>query len=177
MQPPPAPTLLSWFQEWLLALSLRDVLCVLGGMVILYACRRAGMWIYALTALPGTMTHELAHFIVAFVLGARPQFPSLIPQRTPAGWRLGSVAVRTGRMRMMPIAMAPLLLAPLALWWAIALMHPASVPLYFVHAWIVAALLTASLPSKTDFQLAWPAFAALALLAAIALAVWFVLRQ
>ena len=167
-----------WLTSWTqgLALSPLDVGCALVAMVAIYACRHAGMWIYALTALPGTFAHELAHFIVAFVLGAQPQFPSLIPQRTAGGWRLGSVAVRAGPVRALPIAMAPLLLAPLGLWWASVLMHPAAGALYFLHTWIVAALLTASLPSKADLKLAWPGFAVLALLAAIAIGAWFWLR-
>lgn len=164
-------SLISSLQDLILVLSPSDVLCVLAGMAILYVCRRAGMWIYALTALPGTLAHELAHFIVAFVLGAQPRFPSLIPERMPGGWRLGSVAFRAGRLRALPIAMAPLVLAPFGVWWAAVLMHPTPLPWYFLHAWIAAALLTASLPSKMDFKLAWPGFAVLAMLLLIAVVV------
>jgi len=146
-------------------------------MSIIRVSRHAGMWIYALTALPGTLAHELAHYVVAFVLGARPAFPSLLPVRTPRGWQLGSVQFRVGHARALPIAMAPLLLAPLALWWASALMHPALTPMYFLHVWIVAALVMASLPSTTDFKLALPALGVIALLAVIAAFSWFVFRQ
>ncbi len=177
MQSLPIAALGAWLQGIVLTLSLVDVLCVLGAMSIIYVSRYGGMWIYALSALPGTVAHELAHFIVAFVLGARPAFPSLLPVRTQRGWQLGSVRFRVGHARALPIAMAPLLLAPLALWWASALLHPALSPLYFLHVWIVAALVTASLPSTTDFKLALPALGVLALLAAIAAVAWFVLRQ
>ena len=177
MQSLPASSLGAWLQDMALALSPVDVLCVLGAMLIIYLCRYAGMWIYALTALPGTAAHELAHFVVAFALGARPALPSLMPVRTQRGWRLGSVAFRVGHVRALPIAMAPLVLAPLALWWAAALLHPALPPLYFLHVWIVAALFSASLPSMTDFKLALPALGVLALLAMIAAIAWFVLRQ
>src|SRR6185369_8396183 len=115
MQSFPIASLGPWLQDRVLALSLVDVLCVLGAMLIIYLSRYAGMWIYALTALPGTLAHELAHFVVAFVLGARPAFPSLLPVRTQRGWQLGSVQFRVGQARALPIAMAPLLLAPLAL--------------------------------------------------------------
>jgi len=74
----------AWLQNAALALSPVDVFCVLGAMLIIHVCRYAGMWIYALTALPGTVAHELAHFVVAFVLGAQPAFPSLIPGRPRA---------------------------------------------------------------------------------------------
>ena len=177
MQSFPASSLVAWLQNMALALSPVDVACVLGAMLIIYVCRYAGMWIYALIALPGTMAHELAHFVVAFVLGARPAFPSLLPVRTQRGWRLGSVTFRVGRARALPIAMAPLVLAPLALWWAAVVLHPAQPPLYFLHVWIVAALFSASLPSTTDFKLALPALGVLALLAVITAVAWFAIRQ
>ena len=103
----------------------------------------AGMWVYALVALPGTALHELAHFTLALLLGARPSFPSLIPQRTARGWRLGEVRFHAGRVRAMFIALAPLLLAPLALWWAAAWQGPGAWPWYALIVWIVAALLQA----------------------------------
>jgi hypothetical protein len=162
-------TTLSDIKQLVLALSPVDVVCVIVAMLMIRACRHAGMWLYALIALPGTLAHELAHFIVAFVLGARPSFPSLVPVRTEHGWRLGSVAFRVGYARAMPIALAPLLLAPLALWWAVSLLHPASWPLYGLHVWIVAALLTASAPSATDFKLALPALCVLLVIAVIVL--------
>jgi hypothetical protein len=160
--------LLSWIHSLLAAISPLDALCIVAAMLLLRACRYAGMWIYALTALPGTFAHELAHFIVALVLGARPSPPSLVPVRTPQGWRLGSVAVRVGYARALPIALAPLLLAPLALWWAAAFLHSTSWPLYGLHVWIIAALLTASLPSAADLKLALPALCILLAIAAIA---------
>jgi len=162
---------LSGIEHLVAAISPVDAVCVLGAMLVIRVCRYAGMWIYALIALPGTFAHELAHFVVAFILGARPSFPSMIPIRTERGWRLGSVASRAGYARALPIALAPLLLAPLALWWAGRLLHPASWPLYGLHVWIVGALLTASLPSATDFKLALPA---LSVVAAIAVIVWLV---
>jgi len=166
-----ASALSGWIDHLLLTLSALDVFCVLAALIAIRVCRHAGMWIYALVALPGTLAHELAHFLVALILGARPTFPSLVPVRTEHGWRLGSVTFRVGHLRALPIAIAPLALAPLALWWAGAFMHSAAPALYWLHVWIVAALLTASLPSKTDLKLAWPALIVLAL-AAVALIIW-----
>ena len=150
-----------------------DASCILAAMLIIRLSRRAGMRAYALVGLPGTLAHELAHFVVAFVLGAGPSWPSVIPQRTGRGWLLGSVSFHAGYLRALPIAMAPFALAPLGCWWALTFLPSASWPLYGVHVWIVAALFTASLPSATDFRLAWPA---MLLLCVIALGVWFLGR-
>jgi len=162
-----------WIDALILALSPMDVLFILAAAVVISLSKHAGMWIYALVALPGTLAHELAHFLVALLLGARPAFPSLLPVRTERGWRLGSVSFRVGRLRAMPIALAPLLLLPVALCWAAAFLRSASWPMYCAHAWITAALLQASLPSRTDLKLATPALVLLALLlAAAAVIVW-----
>jgi len=168
-------SLIGWIENHFQALSQVDVVCILVVLAIIRLSRHAGMWIYALVALPGTLAHELAHFIVAFVLGAHPRFPSLIPIRMEqGGWRLGSVAFRADYARAMPIAMAPLALAPLALWWAGTFLHAASWPLYGLHVWLVAAMLTASVPSPADFRLALPALIALTVAAAIAITIlWF----
>jgi hypothetical protein len=166
-------SLIGWIQYHLLALSPADGACILAALLVIRLSRFAGMWIYALIALPGTLAHELAHFIVALVLFARPRFPSLIPIRAEhGGWRLGSVACHAGYVRAMPIAMAPLALAPLALWWAGTFLHTASWPLYGLHVWIVAAMMTASVPSRADFKLALPALIAVAIIIVVIL--WMV---
>lgn len=157
-------------------LSPGDIGLVLAALLLIRASSRLGMWAYAVMALPGTAAHELAHYLVAQLLLARPSFPSLVPQRTPHGWRLGSVAFRAGRLRSMPIALAPLLLAPLAIAWAVTFMAPSPWPMHGLHAWLVGALLSASLPSSADLRIALPALAALALLAAIAGLGWLAWR-
>jgi len=170
-------SLIGWIEQRLLALSIVDVACILVALAIIRLSRHAGMWIYALVALPGTLAHELAHFIVALVLFAHPRFPSLAPIRMESGgWRLGSVAFRANFARALPIAMAPIALAPLALWWAGTFLHAATWPLYGLHAWIVAAMITASVPSPADFKLAFPALIALVVVAAIILAILWMHR-
>ena len=138
-----------------------DFAAVAGMFALIQLAKRAGMWIYALVALPGTALHEFSHYLVALVLGGSPAFPSLLPTRTEKGWRLGHVQFRAGHLRAMFVGVAPLLLAPLAGWWAVALLAPASWPLYVLHAWVVAALLQACWPSATDWKLAFPALAVL----------------
>ncbi len=155
----------TWLATQLQALSPTDLWLVAGSLLLLRASSRLGMWPYALLAMPGTLAHELAHYLVALALLAKPSFPSLVPQHTLHGWRLGSVTFRAGLVRALPIALAPFALMPLALWWAVTLMAPAAGAMYFVHAWIVAALVSASLPSSADFKIALPALAVIAIAA------------
>lgn len=164
----------------LLALPLpapRDALLALAALVLMRMAPRLGMWLYALVALPGTLLHELAHYFVALLLRARPEFPSLVPTRMQGGWRMGSVAFRAGPVRAAPIALAPLLLLPLAWWWSIAVMPRFVWPWLAAAAWIAGALLSACLPSSADLKLARPALFALGVIALLAGALWLATRN
>ena len=153
----------AWLGAGVQGLAPRDFALILGLLLLIRLASRIGMWTYALLALPGTLAHELAHYLVAVLLLAKPQFPSLIPQRSEHGWRLGSVAFRAGWLRSLPIAVAPFALLPLALWWAVTWMLPAVGAMYLVQGWVVAALLSASLPSAADLRIALPALMFVAL--------------
>lgn len=154
------------------AVPLHEALVAAAALFLIRVGSHLGMWPYAIIALPGTLAHELAHYLTALLLGARPTFPSLVPQRTAFGWRLGSVAFRAGPLRSLPIALAPLLLLPLAGWWLLHMMLGSPWPVHAVHAWIVGALLSACLPSSADFRIALPALAVILLL----LLGWWLLR-
>ena len=156
----------------LAAVPLQEAMLAAVALFLIRLSSHLGMWTYAVVALPGTLAHELAHYLTALLLAARPTFPSLVPQRTAFGWRLGSVAFRAGPLRSLPIALAPLLLLPLAGWWLLHLMIGSPWPLHAVHAWIVGALLSACLPSSADMRIALPALAVIALL----LLAWWLLR-
>ncbi len=119
---------------------------------------RSSLWGLAVIALPGTFAHELAHFIIGFILGAKPSGFSLLPQRRAKGWRLGAVTFRrVGVLNGAFIAMAPLALLPLG--W-LCLIH-LSVPAWdsahwlgwFVAAYLSATLFYACMPSLTDIKL------------------------
>jgi len=119
---------------------------------------RSSLWGLAVLALPGTFAHELAHFIVGFILGAKPSGFSLQPQRRAKGWRLGAVTFRqVGVLNGAFIALAPLALLPLG---CLCLMH-LSVPAWatahwagwFAAAYLSATLFYACVPSLTDIKL------------------------
>jgi hypothetical protein len=57
--------------------------------------------------------HELAHFVMALLLGGKPSGLSLWPRREGGGWRLGSVTARATLLSAAPTALAPLLWLPL----------------------------------------------------------------
>jgi hypothetical protein len=166
----------AWLPAALPLPSPRDAIVVLAAFALMRMAPRLGMWLYALVALPGTLMHELAHFVVALLLRAQPEFPSLVPTRVQGGWRMGSVAFRAGPVRAAPIALAPLLLLPLAWWWTVAIMPRADWPLLAAAAWIAGALLSACLPSPTDLRLARPALLGIGGLAAAAAIAWLALR-
>lgn len=156
---------------------LQAVATVALAVILLRASSRLGMWPYAIAALPGTLMHEFTHWAVALVLGAKPGFPSLLPQRGPHGWRLGSVSFRAGFLRAVPIVLAPFLLFPLAWWWTLAFVAPTPWPTRALHAWLAATFLSASLPSSADWKIARPALVLLAVLAAVAWLAHSVLLQ
>ena len=119
---------------------------------------RSSLWGLAVLVLPGTFAHELAHFIVGLMLGAKPSGFSLQPQRRAKAWRLGAVTFRrVGVLNGAFIALAPLALLPLG--W-LCLMH-LSVPAWaaahwtawFVAGYLNATLFYACLPSRTDIKL------------------------
>lgn len=146
--------------------------CAVGVVLVLQRfARRLGLWLYAAFALPGTLAHELAHYVVALVLAARPQLPRLWPERTATGWRLGSVAFCAAWWRAGPIALAPLLLLPGALAWIVVFLADARGVMIALHAWIAGTLLGAAMPSRADLRIAAPTLVLVAFAAVAALAV------
>lgn len=138
--------------------------------------RHAGLWAYAVFALPGTAAHELAHWLLAWLTGAKPGAPRLWPVREGRTWRLGSVAFRPAWWRTAPIALAPLLLLPLALAWTVHFVGGAAGAAMLLHAWVAGTLAGASLPSRADLRLAAPGLATVALLGLLATLAWQVAR-
>ncbi len=70
------------------------------------------LYLYALLMLPGTLVHELSHFVVAKLLGVRTGKLSLRPHASPDGrwWQLGNIGVaETDVVRGSLIGLAPLL--------------------------------------------------------------------
>ena len=70
------------------------------------------MWASALVNIPGTILHEMMHYIVGLVLNAHPCNFTIFPRKSPDGYYvMGSVGFRNVTFyNAIPSAMAPLLL-------------------------------------------------------------------
>lgn len=111
----------------------------------------------ALVSLPGTWLHEVAHWVVGIVLGARPVSFSLWPRKDGSSWVLGSVGFeRLNIWNAAPVALAPLILFILG---AIAFEYLLQTSfdqgrygLWVALGYPVAACLYSGLPSSTDLK-------------------------
>jgi hypothetical protein len=147
-------------------------------MAIFYALLRGvrdTLWRVALLSLPGTIAHELTHFVVGFLLHAKPHGFSIWPRPRGNAWTLGSVSFRNiGLFNGAFVALAPLLLLPIA--W-LCLIHVLA-PLWIEGQWgwwllagyLAATALFAALPSFQDIKVGGPS---LLLYAALSMLLWW----
>lgn len=133
---------------------------ILGFVLLLYLLRRS-LVLLSLAAFPGTLLHELLHFVVGLILLGRPSGFSVVPRRMGHGYALGSVRFANVRWyNGFLIGLAPLLLLPLALWllaWRLQGVPPLQVQ-ELVWAYLLSTLIYASLPSWPDIKIAATSF-------------------
>lgn len=110
------PTFVSWF--WLVAICVPLVVLerwihrhLQGLWLLLFRDADIATVLYAILMLPGVLVHEISHWLMATVLGARTGRFSVIPQRLPDGTlRLGFVETeKTDVVREALIGAAPLI--------------------------------------------------------------------
>ncbi|MCM0044557.1 MAG: hypothetical protein NBV65_08005 [Burkholderiaceae bacterium] len=127
--------------------------------------------LYAISLWPGTVAHELLHYVAGLIFGAQPLSLSVIPRRKPdGGWLLGSVSfARLRWWNSVPVGLAPLALVPAGGWIFI---ESASLPLLSLPALgmklAATQCLVAGWPSPRDWA---HAIVGLLMLAALAMAV------
>lgn len=110
---------------------------------------------WMLFVVPGTMAHELAHYLVAIVTGGRPAPISLWPRREAGGWVMGSVSFCPNQFNGALVALAPLYLLPPLAWWC-ASQHTTASPLAaVVWGYLAAVLLYSAWPSSIDWKIAF----------------------
>lgn len=118
---------------------------------------------FAFIALPGTIAHELLHFIVGFLTFARPVRLSLWPHRAADGsYVFGAVVFANLRWwNAAPASLAPLLgfaIAPVVAW--LRVRHGFQLSAWDAMLWLaLSQLLMAAWPSSVDWRLSlrsWP---------------------
>lgn len=103
---------------------------------------------------PSTICHEMAHALIGLLTGQRIEGVTVIPRRVKGGWVLGQVSFDGASWQLLPAAMAPLLLIPLAAWagseW---LTSPAeSFFERLLEVYILVVLVEAGFPSAQDYK-------------------------
>ena len=74
----------------------------------------SGNIVFFLVNLPGTIVHELSHFIVGLILIGKPVKFTVIPKKTENGYIMGSVSfTNITTINALPIGLAPLTLLPI----------------------------------------------------------------
>lgn len=126
--------------------------------------------LYALLTWPGTLVHELLHYLAGLVTGARPVSLTIIPrQQKTSSWVLGEVAfARLRWWNSAPVGLAPLALLPAGGWlvWQSALFPVLDwTGVGFKQLGVLC--LMAAWPSRQDWAHAWAGIVAIGLLAAI----------
>lgn len=133
--------------------------------------------LFIVLTLPGTLLHELLHFIVGLLLGARPVVISILPRRMPDGWQLGRVGfANLNAVNSIPVCLAPLALAPLAYWAGVKWVAPLAMTqwvLWSALSYLLASGVYAAWPSRADWSLAFRALFVLSLFAAALAALFY----
>lgn len=116
---------------------------------------RAGP-LYFLVAFPGIFLHEFAHFLVALVTNGKPEGINLIPKKEANGdWTLGYVMFEPSWWNAGFVALAPLLLLPLASVVLYQSLYPASGLETLVGGYLLGCFARGAIPSRTDWKIAF----------------------
>jgi hypothetical protein len=145
---------------------------------------RIGSFWQILYAVPGTILHETAHFLVALVTGGRPSGFTIIPRARECTladgslrrmWVLGSVTIgNAGTLSAVPAGLAPLLLIGAAYylfshWFA---WFPADLPHTLLMYLTVYLFSYSSIPSPRDIKVACSSLTSMALYGGLFALVW-----
>ena len=108
--------------------------------------------------IPGTILHEMMHYIVGLVLNARPCNFTIFPRKSPDGYYvMGSVGFRNVTFyNAVPSAMAPLLLLVIGFYlnrYYLPLMRPTMLN-YVLYVLLQTIIIENAMPSGADFRVA-----------------------
>jgi hypothetical protein len=126
------------------------------GLWLLRQARRS-FWLVFLLALPGTLAHELCHWILGRMLNGQPVRFTVLPRREGGSFVLGTVSFANLRWyNAFFVGMAPLLLLPAAyvlFRWRLAA-HPALRWSEALTAFLISNLIFGAVPSWQDLRVA-----------------------
>ena len=117
------------------------------------------LWLCALINIPGTILHELMHFLIGGFMNARPCNFTIIPRRDLAtgAYVMGSVGFRNVTFyNAIPAALAPLLLLPLGFYinrYVLPLI-PMNLTNYILYVLLQTIIVENALPSQADLRIA-----------------------
>ncbi len=145
---------------------------------------RGNALLLILLSLPSTFLHELAHYLIALVLGGNPSRFSLWPTaqrciradgREEKVWTLGSVTFQKSPLATLPAALAPLLYLPVV--WYLITAPEWSLPMTGGPETVAVdltsyAMLAAAVPSYQDIKVALTDLKSLLLYGLLGYALW-----
>lgn len=150
---------------------------VLVWITIIRLARMMCLQLFIVLTLPGTLLHELLHFIAGLLFGARPVVISILPRRVPDGWQLGRVGfANLNAVNSIPVCLAPLALVPLAYWAGAKWVAPLAMTqwvLWSALCYLLANCVYAAWPSKVDWSHAFRALFVLSFFAAALAALFY----
>jgi len=139
------------------------------------------IYIASIINIPGTVLHEMSHYLIGSILNAQPTSFSVFPKKDEYGnYVMGSVGFRNITFyNALPSAMAPLCLLPIGFWINRYLL-PNLVPSlgnYLLYIFLQTVIIENSLPSKQDFKVAFISVKGILFFALIATAIFFFLNR
>lgn len=141
------------YNFWLLITVLFSVYIIL----TIRAFSHKNIFTASLYNLIGTFSHELSHFVVAFIFNAKPTSLTLIPRKAGDVWILGGVTCRNvDWYNAFPVGVAPIVLAPLSYMLYISNFELFGIIMIdnFIRVFVAVVLLYSSIPSMQDIKVA-----------------------
>lgn len=132
------------------------------------------LFMSALINIPGTLLHELMHFVVGLILNARPRNFTIIPRRGEGGnYVMGSVGFTNVTFyNAVPASMAPLLLLPIGFFanrYLLPMIQPTFTN-YVLYVLLQTIIIENAMPSAADFRVARMYFLGIVMYGVLAIA-------
>lgn len=147
-------------------------------LVHLKSATYKSMFLCALINMPGTILHEIMHFIVGLLLNAKPCNFTLFPRRNENGYVMGSVGFTNITFyNAIPASMAPLMLLPIGFYlnrYFLPNMAPTFTN-YVLYVLLQTIIIENALPSSADFKVARMYFLGIIMYTAIGVGLFLML--